>query len=258
MFCDMIIKDIFAPKVTGEHTAEEVIFRRGVGELLVELRDVLMRTKLLITDTPRKKAETPIPGVPSALNLALAVSLTSLGWTKRQAPGSTSANANLDWHKMRPSGLSYMGDVGIAVEVQFGNNFQFNADVQRFAEAILQGKIIAGVSIVPSDKFARYKADRGASFSDAKSKLERLLSIWSGSGAILIPSIMIWGIEPDGFMQSEKPGFAIEYPVFDLAATKNEMKPIRTESFDHEKARALLTSYGLDAASVETEPDSSS
>ena len=125
----MIIKDIFAPKVTNEHTAEEVIFRRGVGELFVELREVLSRTTVLVTDTPRKKSETPIPGLPIALNLSLAVSLKSLGWSKRQAPGSASTNASLDWHKMRPSGLSYMGEVGIAVEIQLGNNCTSSGEV---------------------------------------------------------------------------------------------------------------------------------
>ena len=228
----MIIKDIYAPKVAGEHTAEEVIFRRGVGELLVELREVLLRTELQITDTPRGRGSAPFKGLPEALNKAFGKALTSLGWTPRQAPGSTSANANLDWHKMRPSGLQYMGEIGIATEIQFGNNFQFNADVQRFAEAILQGKIIAGISVVASDKFARYKADRGAYFSDAKNKLERWLGIWAGSGAILIPSIMIMGIEPDGFLDGDKPCFKIRHPLYDLAKTKNELTPIGFETIN--------------------------
>lgn len=222
----MIIKNILAPKVAGEHSAEEIIFRRGVGELFSELRTVVTETEVLITDTPRKGAKAQIPKLPAAMNRAFAESLRSLGWAPRRAPGTEQRLATSDWTKFRPSGLRYMPELGIAVEVQFGNHYQFNADVQRFAEAILEGKIVAGVSIVASDKFEKYKADRGASFSNAAEKLERWLGIWNASGAILLPSIMILGVEHDGFLDQATPGFAIRYPIYDLSRTGGKLEPV--------------------------------
>jgi hypothetical protein len=222
----LIIKNILAPKVAGEHSAEEIIFRRGVGELFSELRTVITETEVLITDTPRKGGKAQIPKLPAGMNQAIGESLRSLGWEPRTAPGAVQKAATSDWTKFRPSGLKYMSDLGIAVEVQFGHHYQFNADVQRFAEAILEGKIVAGVSIVASDKFEKYKADRGASFSNAAEKLERWLGIWNASGAILLPSIMILGVEPDGFLDQATPGFAIRFPLYDLARTSGKLEPV--------------------------------
>ena len=224
----MIIKNIFSPKVAGEHSAEEIIFRRGIGDLFTELREVLLQTEVLITDTPRQDNKTQIPKLAENMNRAIQESLRSLGWGHLQAPGAAQAGSTIDWAKVRPSGLSWMGDLGLAVEVQFGNHYQFNADVQRIAEAMLGGNIIAGISIVASDRFASYKADRGASFSNSKEKLERWLGIWSASGAILLPSIMILGVEFDGFFEQPSPGFRIAYPIFNLEETNGELKAVRT------------------------------
>ena len=224
----MIIKNIFAPKVAGEHSAEEIIFRRGIGDLFTELREVVLQTEVRITDTPRLGNSTQIPRLAEGMNRAIRDSLKSLGWGPLQAPGSTHAQSTIDWAKVRPSGLSWMGDIGLAVEVQFGNHYQFNADVQRIAEAMLGGNIIAGIAIVASDRFANYKADRGASFSNSKEKLERWLGIWTASGAILLPSIMILGVEFDGFIDQPEPGFRISYPVFDLSRTNGQLQAVGT------------------------------
>lgn len=227
----MIIKNIFSPKVSGEHSAEEIIFRRGVGELFVELRGVLLSTFLAITDTPRISGKLQLAGLSNTMNKAIGHSLSSLGWQPRQAPGAAALQATADWAKFRPSGLSFMPEVGIAVEVQFGNHYQFNADVQRLSESILEGKIVAGVSIVVSDKLAKYKADRSASFSNAKEKLERWLGIWSGSGAILLPSIMILGIEHDEFLDADTPTFFIKAPTYNLEETNRVLKPVDWKEF---------------------------
>ena len=222
----MIIKNILSPKVAGEHSAEEIIFRRGVGDLYTELREVLLQTEVRITDTPRVGNTTKIPHLADSMNRAIKESLGSLGWGPLQAPGASGVHSTIDWTKVRPSGLSWMGDIGIAVEIQFGNHYQFNADVQRIAEAILGGTIVAGISVVASDRFALYKADRGASFSNSREKLERWLGIWSASGAILLPSIMILGVEFDGFIDQSTPGFHIRYPKYDLRQTKGKLEPI--------------------------------
>jgi hypothetical protein len=222
----MRIANLYSPRVAGEHSAEEVIFRRGLGDLYSELREVILTTHLEITNTPQVNKKVQIVGLSDALNKALGASLHSLGWQPEIAPGTEKPQGTSDFVKLRPSGLSFMGDIGLAVEVQFGNNYQFNADVQRLSEAILQGKVVAGISIVASDELARYKADRGTSFSNAKDKLERWLRIWAGSGAILLPSIMIIGIEYDKFLDSAEPQFFLKSPIYDLPKTNNELKPI--------------------------------
>lgn len=222
----MIIRNILSPKVAGEHSAEEIIFRRGIGDLYTELREVLLQTQVLITDTPRRGNTTQIQRLADSMNQAIKESLKSLGWGPLPAPGAAQPRSTIDWSKVRPSGLDWMGDIGLAVEVQFGHHYQFNADVQRIAEAILGGKIIAGISIVASDRFANYKSDRGASFSNAREKLERWLSIWAASGAILLPSIMILGVEFDGFIDQPAPGFSIKYPLFDLGTTKGKLEAV--------------------------------
>ena len=222
----MIIKNYFSPKVAGEHSAEEIIFRRGIGHLYTELREVLLQTEVHITDTPRASGKVRISSLADKMNQSIKESLVSLGWGPLQAPGSSQAQSTIDWAKVHPSGLNWMGDIGLAVEVQFGNHYQFNADVQRIAEAILGGTIIAGVVIVVSDRFAEYKADRGASFSISRDKLERWLGIWSASGAILLPSIMILGIEFDRFFAQDTPGFHISGPVFDLEKTKGKLEAV--------------------------------
>ena len=227
----MIIKNIFAPKVSGEHSAEEIIFRRGLGDLFSELREAILSIHLGVSDTPRVGGKTPLPGLSQALNRAIGCSLTSLGWSSRRAPGAARPQSTSDWAKTRPSGLSFMGEIGLAVEVQFGNHYQFNADVQRLAEAILEGKIIAGVSIVPSDKLAQYKADRTASFSNAKEKLERWLGIWAASGAILLPSIMIIGVEHDVLLGSAQPKFVVKAPIYDIQKTNNVLTPVDHKEF---------------------------
>ena len=167
------------------------------------------------------------------MNRAIKESLSSLGWGPLPAPGASQALSTIDWAKVRPSGLSWMGDIGLAVEVQFGNHYQFNADVQRFAEAMLGGTIIAGISIVASDKFAEYKADRGTSYSNSKEKLERWLGIWAASGAILLPSIMILSVEFDGFIDQAQPGFRITYPIFDLSQTNGNLQAVDWQTLSH-------------------------
>lgn len=229
----MIIENIYAPEVYGEYSAEDIIFRRGTGDLFDELRTVIFSTHLAITDTPRRtnNNKTMLKGLPQALNKAIGLALSSLGWQPRQAPGAASPKSASDWAKFHPSGLKFMGDVGLAVEIQFGQHYQFNADVQRFAEAILEGKIVAGVSVVASDRLEQYKADRTACFSDAVEKLDRWLGIWAASGAILLPSIMIIAVGYDELIESTVPQYKVKAPIYDLEKTDDRLEPVRHEEF---------------------------
>lgn len=215
----MVIKQYYSSKVVGEVSGEALIFKRGIGDLLEEVRQCILKTELIISPKlTRKKGKgaTGNPGLASALNKALGLALTSLKWVPRKAPGATSWKAEVDWYKSISSSLSYgPQEIGLGLEVQFGNNYQFNEDLKRLSEAVLEQSIVAGVSIVPCDELAKYKADRGSSFSDSRSKLDRFLNVLVGSGAAIVPGFVLIGIGQDGFTEKEDGLFELIAPKFD-------------------------------------------
>jgi len=100
-----------------------------------------------------------------------------------------------------------------------GTIFRFNEDVKRLSEAILEQSIVAGVCVVPSDELAKYKADRGASFSDARSKLDRSLALLQGSGAAMIPGLYPYReLGRMDFTDTEDGKFSLIAPQFDPCA----------------------------------------
>jgi hypothetical protein len=230
----MVIKQHYSPIVAGSISGEEIIFKRGVGSLLEEIRQSILQTELIISPRKTKKKGKDATGNPKlaeAMNNALGASLKSLGWNPRKAPGSTKKQAEVDWYKSILSSLSYgPTEIGLGLEIQFGNNFQFNEDLKRLSEAILEQTIVAGVCIVPSDDLAKYKADRGASFSDSRSKMDRFLALFHGTGAAIIFGFLLIGVHPDGFTNSEDGKFMLKAPIFD---TKFGIKkgPIEYQEF---------------------------
>ena len=219
----MVIKQMYSPAVAGEISGESLIFKRGVGPLFEEVRQTILMSKLYISPVKTKKKGDDATGNPQLsdrLNKGIAISLESLGWKKRQAPGATQERAELDWVKEVPSPLKYGPKaIGLGVEVQFGNNYQFNEDLKRLSEAILDHSIVAGVCVVASDELAQYKADRGASFSDSRSKLDRFLGILQGVGAAIIPPFVLIGVGHDGFTEVKDGKFLLEVPAFDPKKT---------------------------------------
>lgn len=215
----MVIKQYYSPSVAGDVSGESLIFKRGVGPLFDEIRGSILRTELIISPRLTKKkgkGATGNPGLAKALNDALATALGSLNWVPRKAPGAESAKGEVDWYKSVPSSLKYgPKDIGLGLEVQFGNNFQFNEDLKRLSEAVLEQSIVAGVCVVPCDELAKYKADRGASFSDSRSKLDRFLNVLVGAGAAIIPGFVLIGIGQDGFTNKEDGLFKLIAPNFD-------------------------------------------
>jgi hypothetical protein len=233
----MIIKHFYSPKVAGEVSGESLIFKRGLGQLFDEIRQSILQSNLIIssrqTITKSGSGTTGIPGLADALNKGLASSLTSLGWGQLKAPGATGLTAKVDWFKAIPSGIGYgPTKIGLGLEAQFGNNYQFNADLQRLSEAILDQSIVAGVSIVASDELKNYKADRGAYFTSEKQKLDRFLTMLVGSGAALVPSFVLIGIGPDGFGFSDRTGgfYKFDVPIFD-SELGVQAPPVRFETF---------------------------
>jgi hypothetical protein len=228
----MLIKDYYSPELAGTFSGEAIIFKRGVGSLFNEIRECILRTNLIIS--PKKtikkgKDATGSPGLADALNKALGASLTSLNWKPRKAPGAEEQQAKVDWQKSIPSGLSYgVRDIGLGLEIQFGNNFQFNEDLKRLSEAILEQTIVAGVCIVASDELAKYKADRGAFFSDSQSKMDRFLALFHGTGAAIIPGFVLIGVHPDGFTETTDGKFRLMAPIF---GEKGVHGPVHWQAF---------------------------
>ncbi len=211
----MHIVNEFSPKV-GKYTSEEIIHRRGATQLINELKAVIRETKLSISDRKTTKSKkgskgkTGNPKLSDHLNKAFKVGLRSLGWEPKTAPGALHFSGQIDYFKEIPTNLVYgPQNIGIGVEVQFGNNYQTNEDYKKLAEFYITNEIIAGVEIVPSDLFSEYKSDRGSSFTDAKKKLIRFLQIYEGLGALEIPPILILGIEHDGFSSDPDGKFSL-------------------------------------------------
>lgn len=235
----MNIKHYYSPRVAGDVSGEAMIFKLGVGQLLDEIRQCILQSTLIIspnvTTTKAGSGKTGIPGLAAGLNEGLAASLRSLGWGQLKAPGAKGAAAKVDWYKSLPTGISFGPErVGVGMEAQFGNNYQFNADLQRLNEAMLDGSIVAGVCVVASDNLRHYKADRGAYFTSEKQKLDRHLAVLLGSGVARMPGYILLGIEHDttGFEDKKAGVFQYRAPIFDPVQGV-QAQPINFEVFGY-------------------------
>lgn len=198
----MLIADIYDPP-TPQGSAEELIILNA-KDFYEELRRIIFDTKVILSPLKTVKGQgketTGAWGFAEALNTAFKIALESCDWQPFQSPGSDSSKCLIDWFKSKPSGRKYGAEkIGLGLEIQLGNNYQFNEDIKRLSEATLAGYTVAGISLVVSDKLSEYKADRGASFSDAKSKLDRHLETLYSAQARRFSPIMIIGVENDGF-----------------------------------------------------------
>lgn len=214
----MVIKQYYSPAVAGDASGESLIFKRGLSGVFEEIRQSIFQIQLMISPRPTKKAgkgATGNPKLAEQLNKAFKEALQSLGWRPRKAPGASEVRAEVDWFKSVKSPLTYgPKEIGLGLEIQFGNNFQFNEDLKRLSESVLEQKIVSGVCMVASDELAKYKADRGASFSDSKSKLDRFLAILTGAGAAIVPPFVLIGVGQDGFTEQGDGLFCLAAPVF--------------------------------------------
>lgn len=234
----MLIADIYNPLLLrGQMSAEESIISAGLIREYNQLRRIIFNTKLVISPRlTKKKGEkaTAALGLAPALNNAFGIALTSAGWTPLKAPGGKDTHNLVDWYKARPSEIDYgPTELGLGLEFQFGNNYQVNEDIKRLSEAFLAGKTVAGIIIVPSNILARHKADRGAFFSDAKSKLRRHLNTLYISQARKIPPIQIIGIQQDGY-NDDTFGYFELTPV-KLDPSSDQEKFVQTNKITNEK-----------------------
>lgn len=202
----MLIADIHNPPLIAGHSAEEIIMASGLAPLYDELRRMIFDTEVSISRRVTQKGKgrdtTGAPGLATGLNNAFKITLESAGWKPLPAPGGTSRTL-IDWHKTVEARVAYSHKPGLGLEIQFGNNYQFNEDLKKLTEAFLSGQIEAGMVIVASDTLAKHKADRGAYFSDAKSKLDRHLGTFVAARALRIPPIMVIGIEQDQYNDTD-------------------------------------------------------
>lgn len=210
----MKIADIYDPILPSGESAEDNIFSNDLKELYDEIRRMIFDTKLVVSSmktTLGSGGTTAAVKLAESMNDAFKMSLESVGWKPLESPGAAAPNAAVDWFKSKPTGRSYgVSQVGIGMEIQLGNNYQFNEDIKRLTETYLAGYIVAGVSIVASDILAEHKADRGAYFSDAKSKLDRHLESLAGARARRFPPIVIIGIEQDGYNEDQDGYFELQ------------------------------------------------
>lgn len=212
----MLISGIYDPSPMPGFSAQENIMSNNVKDLYDEILQMIFETKVTISPLKTiKKGKDTTGAIKLAenLNKAFEIALGSAGWEKSKAPGGNAQNL-IDFYKSKPSGRAYgVKELGIGLEIQFGNNYQFNEDIKRLTEAYLAGSIVAGVSIVSSDLLSTHKADRGASFSDAKSKLDRHLETLVVAQAKRFPPIVILGVQHDSYNDDQ-------FGLFEIQAVK--------------------------------------
>lgn len=240
----MLIANIYDPPLRRALSAEESIMANNLRDFYNEIRRVILDTKVVISRRKTLKGKgrdtTGAPGLAAALNKTFKISLRSLEWSPLVAPGASASQSTVDWYKSKPPQVEYeKRGAGIGLEIQMGNNYQFNEDIRRLSEAYLADYTVAGVSIVPSDTLAKHKADRGASFSDAKSKLDRSLASMYAAHARRVPPIVIIAIQHDSYNDDPYGYFEIQ-PVT-LSYEKGVLKAIPTpKKITNENARVIL------------------
>ena len=88
---------------------------------------------------------------------------TASGWTKVQS-------GDIDWTKChRANGIQ----VCLGVEIQVSaRSDMLVVDIIHLRKAFVEGKIDAGILVVPSDTLGRFLTDRGPRLSDAKKHVD--------------------------------------------------------------------------------------
>jgi len=144
------------PKIVDEvwyDGAKERIKRLGLSPLIDELKVIITEFDL------RVKESVDANGGAAVRRLIDARFEKSGGWTKK-------VGGDIDWFKCK---FVNGTQVCIGVEVQVSARSDLLVvDMIHLTAAFREGRIDAGVVIVPSDKLSRYLTDRGPCFSDAK------------------------------------------------------------------------------------------
>lgn len=217
----MRIANLYMPSAGPAKSAEESIVVLGAYKLLEEIRDVIFRTKVLVSPIKTSKGgkgakgATGNKGLTPMINRYLRYGLSHHGWGPHYARGALNKNKKIDWFKITPDPYWSQregGGIGVGVETQFGNNFQAHGDIQRLQSAFNTFEIGAGLIIVPSDDLSAYLADRCANFSNTVSKLQQQIDTMVGARAFNICPIGVIAVSHDGFTTSPADPFTLTSP----------------------------------------------
>lgn len=149
------------PRITERkffNGTEEKLSRLGLGQLWHELETILTGFELLVEE--RKDAN----GGAAVRDQIDPRFRAAQGWENRQTGG-------VDWTKCHTVNGTR---VCLGVEIQFsGRSDLLIVDVAHLREEIIEGRIDAGVIVVPSDRLATFLTDRVARYSDAVKAVDR-------------------------------------------------------------------------------------
>ena len=133
--------------------ARERVERLGLTPLLNEIRAIITGFELLV----QEKADTN--GGAAVRKLLDARFEESGGWTKK-------TSGDIDWTKCKVVNGTRVC-IGVEVQVSARSDLLV-VDMIHLTSAFRDGRLDAGVVIVPSDKLSRFLTDRGPCISDAK------------------------------------------------------------------------------------------
>lgn len=144
------------PRITEEQPyngVQERIARLGLNDLLDEIRTILTGFEL------RVKEEKDANGGAAVRRMIDARFAQHSDWVIKKA-------GDVDWTKCQSINGA---QVCLGVEVQFSARSDLLVmDIIHLRKTLTQGKIDAGILVVPSDRLSVFLTDRGPSISDAK------------------------------------------------------------------------------------------
>lgn len=144
------------PKIVEEihyDGARERVERLGLTPLIDEIRQIVTGFQLLVQE------QQDTNGGAAVRKLLDARFEQSGGWTKK-------VSGDIDWTKCKVVNGTKVC-VGVEVQVSARSDLLV-VDMIHLTAAFREGRLDAGIVIVPSDKLSRFLTDRGPCISDAK------------------------------------------------------------------------------------------
>ncbi|MDX2285679.1 MAG: hypothetical protein NW241_16035 [Bacteroidia bacterium] len=138
--------------------AKEKVCRLGLSDLYLELLQIILDTKIFVLEEPKKNSAAFIR---EALDARFA---SGEKWIKTVSGG-------IDWVKTMRYNSTVITKLGVEVQVSARSDLLIR-DIVHLRNAIQQGKIDAGVIVVPSDRLQSFLTDRTPSLRDAQRYIE--------------------------------------------------------------------------------------
>jgi hypothetical protein len=173
------IKKMKITEIIYYNGARDKICRLGLSSLFLEVQQIILETKISVLKEKWKNSA-------AVIRENLDEAFTKIGGWKKSAVG------DVDWEKTLRYNESVISRIGVEVQVSARSDLVIR-DLVHLKNNLHDGKIDAGVIIVPSDVFAYYLTNRCPNLRETKKVIEK-----DFPEAMTYP-IIIMAIENDEF-----------------------------------------------------------